>query len=958
MHLFAISPEKPFMEQLVAGLTARIGRQPDALGETTIFLPTRRACRLLQDTLLSCFEQRLSSSSLLMPHIVPLGDMDHAELTLSSELLQQGQRDIPMKPLAPLHEKILVARLLKAKSPHMAFEQTLSIASTLLSFVQELQSEDIDPASIQTLLENEFAEHWKESITFLTLFLECWPAILKERVASDRMDYRHFWMRFYADSLPRHPHHVIAAGVRGGTPVVNELLRAIARHPKGAVILPALDSGMEESCWDALSHSHPLFLTKQLLNECGVDRKEVPEWGDKEGQSSLIWREVFRPSETSHRWHELPAEIARAHEHIDVLACRDQHEEALIIAMMMREALEVPGKTASLITAEQRLREQVREHLKRWDLVIDDSAGRSLSDAPTIQLMRLIAKASLDIGDGVALLACLKHPFATMGFAPEHMKAMLRRFERHILRKERDHKVLDDYIAHAHDVGDPDLLDWCERLAEILRPFLSLCAKEELGFAEFLSCHIDLAEKLAATEEEEGAARLWRYDSGQAASEHFSQLLDIGRDIGMIAAEEYAPLFDRLCAAVSYYPTEETHPRLKILSPIEARLHHADHIILGGLQEGVWPSASVSNPWLSRSMRDLVGLLPLEKEMGDSAHDMYCLAHAKQLTMSYAKKQGDSPTAPSRWLARFQNITTLWSSHKTPSHWHSWAHALGTPKEKISISLPAPKPPLSVRPRRLSVTRIEQGMSNPYQLYARDMLRLYPLAALSGTISLRHFGNLVHHFLEQAEFAGPTQGEASLQEAIAAYTHHPAISHIWRRHLHAVLGWFEDYRAASQPANTYVEKEGDLHKSVQCADETIEVTICGKADRLEFTADGLHIVDYKTGALPSARKIKRGESLQLPLLALIAKEGGFADVTKGSPIAKISYIDVSGLESTGRGEAVSGDMDDLLRQTALTLDQFLHMLYSSDTEFRPTITLKETHYNPYVHLSRMRECVD
>ena len=73
-------------------------------------------------------------------------------------------------------------------------------------------------------------------------------------------------------------------------------------------------------------------------------------------------------------------------------------------------------------------------------------------------------------------------------------------------------------------------------------------------------------------------------------------------------------------------PRYGTHPRLSILGPLEARLLTADRIILGGLNEGVWPAKSKSDPFLSRGMRGAIGLSLPERRFGLAAHDFSELA--------------------------------------------------------------------------------------------------------------------------------------------------------------------------------------------------------------------------------------------------------------------------------------------------------------------------------------------
>jgi ATP-dependent helicase/nuclease subunit B len=61
------------------------------------------------------------------------------------------------------------------------------------------------------------------------------------------------------------------------------------------------------------------------------------------------------------------------------------------------------------------------------------------------------------------------------------------------------------------------------------------------------------------------------------------------------------------------------------------------------------------------------------------------------------------------------------------------------------------------------------------------------------------------------------------------------------------------------------------------------ITVHGRVDRIDRLAGGgLAIVDYKTGKPPSRKAIEAGFALQLGLLGLIGRAGGFEGV-RGDP---------------------------------------------------------------------------
>src|SRR6202035_1989144 len=81
MRIFTIPADLPFLDALVAGLRAESGEEPLALAQHTILLPTRRAARALAEAFLRASAGR----ALLLPRLLPVGDMDAQELALRAD---------------------------------------------------------------------------------------------------------------------------------------------------------------------------------------------------------------------------------------------------------------------------------------------------------------------------------------------------------------------------------------------------------------------------------------------------------------------------------------------------------------------------------------------------------------------------------------------------------------------------------------------------------------------------------------------------------------------------------------------------------------------------------------------------------------------------------------------------------------------------------------------------------
>src|SRR5512142_1371706 len=85
-NLFNIPASAPFLTVLIDALVA--GRlvegfpasgDPLELARATLYLPTRRACRLAREA----FLERLDGDAAILPRIVPLGDIDEDEIAFA-----------------------------------------------------------------------------------------------------------------------------------------------------------------------------------------------------------------------------------------------------------------------------------------------------------------------------------------------------------------------------------------------------------------------------------------------------------------------------------------------------------------------------------------------------------------------------------------------------------------------------------------------------------------------------------------------------------------------------------------------------------------------------------------------------------------------------------------------------------------------------------------------------------
>ena len=980
--VYTVPPWEPFVDALAGGILS--GRavaldpgDPLALSRLTILLPTRRACRALG----LAFLRAAPGRALLLPRIRPLGDIDEDEMSIGDE----ADAALP-DAVSPLERRLLLARLIQrlGETPGGAAltgagtpDQAARLAQALAGLLDEIQIARIDPQGLATLAPEEYAAHWQQVLRFLSLITDRWPAILAERDQMDPAARRNALLERLAERWQAEPpaHPVIGAGSTGSVPATRDLLAAIARLPQGMVVLPGLDGHADDETWEAIGPTHPQYALKGLLAHMGVERGAVQPWpggagtgaGDAARARSRLIADAMRPAETITAWRVRKPQGPEALRDVHRIDCASPQEEAGVIAILMRRALEIPGRTAALVTMDRALARRVAAELRRWEIAVDDSAGVPLGETAPGACLRLTARMIAEQAAPVPLLAALKHPLAAGGMAPAAWRRSVRAMERAILRGPRPAPGFAG-LAAALEEGDPAIGRWLAGLEEGAASFAAIMAGREAALGDLVQAHVGFAEWLAASDGEEGAARLWSGEAGEQASRFVASLAESASALPPVAPAHYPALLDALMEDHVVRPPFGRHPRLQIWGPLEARLQHADCMILGGLNEGVWPPAAAGDPWMSRPMRADFGLPPPEMRIGLSAHDFVQCCGAAEVYLTRARRIEGTPTIPSRWLQRLDALLAgdpggPAALRAMESALLAWVSALDHPADAPGpLPPPAPRPPVTARPRRLSVTRIETWLADPYSVYARDILRLRLLDPIDADPSAAERGSIIHRildaFVREHPDALPPDAEARLlalgEAQFEAAGARPGVLAFWWPRFERIVQWFLETERARRPGCMPLATEVEGALDLEAPGGPFRLT--AKADRIDTTGAGaLEIIDYKTGGVPRKKHVADGRRPQLSLEAAIAAAGGFGGVD-AAEVAALAYWRLSGAETAGEITAIGGDAGKLAREAADGLLALVARFDDPATPYHPVPRpALAPAWNDYAHLARHKE---
>ena len=761
--------------------------------------------------------------------------------------------------------------------------------------------------ALKLAAEVEYAEHWQKTLDFLQIITGNWPDWLAEQGLMNPAERQVRLLHAQADAWERTPpaEPVWVAGTTGAIPAVGRLLRVVAGLPQGMVVLPGLDHELDDAVWEQLDAAHPQAGLRRLLELLGAARGDVEKWGEP-GARARTLAQALLPAAALEAWRR-PAEIDTTG--LWRLQPADEQEEAVAIALILRDALEQPRAQAALVTPDRALAGRVAAELLRWGVVADDSAGEDLGQTPPAAFLRLLARAVAEQLAPVALLALLKHPFAAAGMSQAACRAAARAIELFALRGPRPAPGLAGLRRKLAEAPEPEKA-FLDRLEKCLEPALRVAASREVAPAEALAALVEAAEALAETDETPGPARLWAQEEGEALAALLTgvgaALKDLPDQPGHILPALIDAILDgevvRSRRAIRGRDAAE-HPRVFIWGLLEARLQAVDLVVLGGLVEGVWPPATEPGPWLSRPMRERAGLPSPEERVGQAAHDFSSVACAAKLAvLSCPRRRDRAPAVPSRWLARLDAFLAGQGKSLAQHPAAHWARLLDQPAGRPRpVEPPQPRPPLDLRPRRLRVTDVQTWLEDPYAIYARYVLKLRPLDPLEQATDAADYGTLVHKglqlFLGEFDERWPPDAAerlaAAMDRALAEAGLRPALAEWWAPRLRRIADWVateeRQRRSVVAPAGIMGEVTGEWALQVPRG-----FVLRGRADRIERRPDGsLAILDYKTGQPPSQKDVDGGFAPQLPLEAAMAAAGAFGEALRG-PAAELTYWHLTG----------------------------------------------------------------
>lgn len=937
--VFTIAPHAPFLDTLAQALIdGRIAPDwprtgPFWLSDMTIYLPTRRAATALSRRL----AEQLGDRPILLADIRPLGGEDPSQEPF---LPPYEPLDLPA-PINKFKRRLLLAELVerwlatRSDGPFSApglggfsggpnGAEIFALADSLGTLIDDFTIARIDPRTLMAIESDLLPVQWQDHLDFVRFVLDAWPAILAADGEMEAAERTNVLLARKADSLfAIHGHKpVIVAGSTGSIPATADLIAAIGDLPNGAVVLAGLDTTIDASTLAILDdparnpHGHPQYGLARLLKHLGTPPATVIELAQAPDPRTEILNAALGLADATAQWQQVatglgPA-MADATGGLALVRARTPEEEARAIAVCVHDALEV-GKSVAIISPDQTLARRICAELARFSVALDDAAGTPLLLS---RAGRLVRQAVSVISGGLAsvdVMALLRNRNVSLGLGRAKVALASQWLDLGVLRGQRPLPgfagLRDAAAENLAGAGRPALrfdadktqavLAMIDALEAALAPISALVRSG--GFfaaqaAEALQAAIGLLRDVPPDEEPaplEGEDELARW---------FELAMRQGARGPRLMGDGLAFALEGLLAGQTVRPRQPDAEDVMVFGRLEARLMHADRVILAGLFESVWPEIADPGPWMSRGMRLAVGLEPPEKLHGLAAHDFLMAAGGKEVVFTLPERSGTSPATPSRLIQRLEAFVGEDIARAMNARGTVWLEnarrldATGIPPRPAAR--PAPRPPASARPKRLSITEAETLLRSPYDLYARHVLGLRRIDPLGADPDHAERGTLIHDILGDFiatghDLAAPTALETMMVLARDRYGRLdaiPARRDIWLARFAAIARAFLAFERARE---RIAERTAEIRGEVQIPIATPPFVLSGRADRIDRTRTGtLDIIDFKTGQAPQPKEMKQFFAPQLPLEAWMAAQGAFGERLAGRTEA-MAYVKLS-----------------------------------------------------------------
>lgn len=693
---------------------------------------------------------------------------------------------------------------------------------------------------------------------------------------------------------------------------------------------------------------HPQTPLHQLNSVLG-GRMPQAESGDDYGQ----WLDaIYLPSAEQDLPLRRRAELFAAQHpqspakgRLSLLGTDGDEEEAHAVELQVRRWLLQGHQSIGIVTENRRLARRVRALLERAGIALQDAAGWALSTTSAAAVLERWLECIEEDFPHLAMLDLLKSPFFITALPHEAHLNRVFRLEQDIIQRENISSGLSRYRENLQYRQQR----LPQELAESLEPVVELLDELEEAVTPLRSLIGDVAvpaetllENLLFSLERLGLAQSLSADAaGARLIEELALMRQaVQEETLRMNWLEFRSWLGRNLERFHFQPPASGQA-VSLLGLGQTQLARFDALVIAGAEREHLPGAPSTTPFFNDAVRIELGLPGGERQLADRfSHFRRLLESASQLLLTYRRLKDGEEIQPSPWVENLRAFHQL--AYHDELHDEELSALLSRPATHVArreaplpaqSAMPAPSLTPQLLPQRYSASAYQQLMNCPYQFYAARGLSLAPPEAVREALEKSDYGERVHLCLQAFHgdvpgLPGPFTGRlttARLEEAaslLQRISQAVFATDLEDNFLHR--GWLQRW-LDKIPA--YLEwqmarEEQWRVKAVELKTEQLTpyggITLHGRLDRIDGNHDGLAIVDYKTGHIPSLEEVENGEAVQLPFYALLHG----ADET----VAEVVYLGLDKDRIDDRIKLEQDELDVLSRATGERLTQIVSMV--------------------------------
>ena len=341
----------------------------------------------------------------------------------------------------------------------------------------------------------------------------------------------------------------------------------------------------------------------------------------------------------------------------------------------------------------------------------------------------------------------------------------------------------------------------------------------------------------------------------------------------------------------NFFAPDQVDPRVILCGFDHLDYIHLSAVIVAGVEHNRLHSSAGNRTFFNEKVRQELGLQTnSESEAVNFIRFRQLLEQSNHVLLSAETECRGEAQEISAWVKIIELFSqqAFAQSLQNPilDYLLSEQHQYSQQSSDLSLPVstrPSPATPDDLIPTKISATQYQTLIDCPYRYFAKYLLNVKPDDAVDD-LDASEFGRLVHQSLYDFHF--DQNGESNYRDIEFAVDTRDALINAlkeissklfmrtsfpdaikrgwlqrWLNNIPAYIDWTIERSHKWHPQQGEVTLENSL---------TTSTTLQGQIDRLDTGDDGVALIDFKTGAIPTKVSVSQGETVQLPFYALLS----------------------------------------------------------------------------------------